>query len=92
MRPLAAAAATAARRVGTGISEADRKDLRERIKPLLLNARAPGVRAPSCYVLTGREKPDVWCGGPGERGTKAPPAASAAGAHYGGRGEARACL
>jgi hypothetical protein len=54
------AAAAFARRVGTGMTESDRKALREHLEPLLLPKGAP---APKCYVLSGRNRPHVWCAG-----------------------------
>jgi hypothetical protein len=47
-------------RVGTGLSVEQRRDLRERIAPLLRDARAPDARPPHFYKLSGAEKPDYW--------------------------------
>lgn len=46
-------------RVGTGMSDTDRQQMREQLAPVLAEAR-PGVGPPGCFKVTGREKPDFW--------------------------------
>lgn len=53
------------RRVGTGVSDAERKAIRERLEPYMVEAK-DGKRKPSCYVTTDtlKERPDVWISDP----------------------------
>ncbi|KAF8065480.1 LIG4 [Scenedesmus sp. PABB004] len=50
-------------KVGTGMSNADRGELRRLLESRLTPA-GPGVRPPACYRLCGREKPHFWVSEP----------------------------
>lgn len=49
--------------MGTGLDQGQRDVLREKIKPLMVDARK--AKPPACYNVTGQEKPDFWCEGEG---------------------------
>eukprot|EP00879_Flechtneria_rotunda_P020198 GHRR01021239.1.p1 GENE.GHRR01021239.1~~GHRR01021239.1.p1 ORF type:complete len:808 (+),score=213.95 GHRR01021239.1:1223-3646(+) len=50
-------------RVGTGMSDVERQQLRERLQTSLIRS-GPGVKPPRCYRISGKEKPDFWVADP----------------------------
>ncbi len=53
-------------RVGTGVSDEERKQISDKLKPLFLEANVKRANNPKCYKVTGhnKERPDVWISDP----------------------------
>ena len=49
-------------RVGTGLSDEERRKVADHLRPQFLDADAKRTNAPKCYTVTGasKERPDVW--------------------------------
>ena len=49
-------------RVGTGVSDEERKQISEKLQPLFIEANHRRPNNPKCYRVTGhaKERPDVW--------------------------------
>jgi DNA ligase-4 len=53
-------------RVGTGVSDEERRAITEKLRPYFIPADPKRPNNPSCYRVTGtsKERPDVWVSDP----------------------------